>query len=892
MIIVQFAVIGLGIGALYALIAQGLVVIYRGSGIVNFGQGAIGMIGAFLCYELFNQGWPKLPSVLVGIGVSVALAMLTQAMVIRRLRRASSLVRLVSTLAVLFFLVAVGNVVWGTVGEPATSFLPIDPVELWTPEVVVPSARIWMLVIAVVVTALLWSISRFTTLGRSTEAVAENPIAAAAVGLSPDRVAMVSWVFGGALAGGTAILLSPVLTLSVTALAFVVFKGLAAALVGGFKSYWWTLVGALFIGVAEAELSYWQPARPGIAASAPFVVIIIVLVVAGRSLPLRGELMDRLPRLSSGIVRLPLLLVALAISVALTLTNADNAVGIQTSAAFAVVCLSVVVVTGLIGQLTLGQMALAGFGAWIAGRLTATQNFPFPLAMLTGMAATIVLALLFAIPAVRTRGINLAIITFGLAIVVFRLILNDATLTGGIYGTPLNDPHIGPIGINPVTHPENYAYLCLAILLAASLMVASLRRSPTGRRMIAVRNNERGAAALGINVAAMKLFAFGVAGGIAAAGGVLLVYRQNIATFSPFAEFASVQVVVFTVIGGVGYIGGAIIGGLFAPGGIGAVLGAHIFTGEWLNVLAGVILVANLIVRPDGSAAYFSQRAERRREKKGARRAALTLDSVKVSAPEEEVAAPSSLRVESLTVRFEGVVAVDDVSCEVVPGVVLGVIGPNGAGKTTLIDVVTGFTRPTTGTIYLDGTDITRLSPHRRARLGIGRAFQSLELFDDLTILENIAVACQPSSLGRMLRDLVVPKPLELTPRAVEAIRTFGLEEVLNSLPEHVSYAHRRLVAIVRAIAAGSSVILLDEPAAGLSKEERHQLGQIIRRLADEWGLAVLLVEHDVDLVTSVSDQILALDFGAMVCTGNPGDVLADPAVRASYLGIQPENVA
>jgi sulfate-transporting ATPase len=216
---------------------------------------------------------------------------------------------------------------------------------------------------------------------------------------------------------------------------------------------------------------------------------------------------------------------------------------------------------------------------------------------------------------------------------------------------------------------------------------------------------------------------------------------------------------------------------------------------------------------------------------------------------------------------------------------VVGLIGPNGAGKTTLIDVVTGFTRQHSGTVTLDEQPIDRWSARRRARAGIARSFQSLELFEDLTVRDNLRTASDRRDPLAYLSDLVWPGDPPLSSTAIAAVREFGLEDDLDRRPSELPYGRRRLVGIARAVATKPSVLLLDEPAAGLDERETAELGDLVRRLAREWGLAVLLVEHDVSLVMSVCDRIVALDFGIVIAGGTPDEIRRNEAVVAAYLG-------
>lgn len=245
------------------------------------------------------------------------------------------------------------------------------------------------------------------------------------------------------------------------------------------------------------------------------------------------------------------------------------------------------------------------------------------------------------------------------------------------------------------------------------------------------------------------------------------------------------------------------------------------------------------------------------------------------------------LEVTGLTVRHGGLVALDGVDMMVGSGQVVGLIGPNGAGKTTFIDAVTGYTRAASGTVHLDGADISALAPHRRARLGMARTFQSLELFDDLSVAQNLAVAMGSQGLAGLAADLAGPgrSAVGSEPAIADTLDHLGLTGCADRLPVELSNGQRHLVALGRALVAGPRLVCLDEPAAGLDPAETATLATLVAGLGDR-GMGVLLVDHDMDLVMGICDVVCVLDFGRCIAVGPPAAVRHDSLVREAYLGM------
>jgi ABC-type branched-subunit amino acid transport system ATPase component/ABC-type branched-subunit amino acid transport system permease subunit len=884
----KFLLIGTGTGGIYALLALGIVLIYRGSGIVNFAQGALALLGAAIYYEL-PKSLPRFVVVLIAVAVCAVVGALIQLAVMGPMRHASPIARSVATLAILALISSIAVHRYGSLAKPVRGFLPQTTLHPFS-NIFVGADRLIILGIAAVLTVVLWLIYGNTRFGLATTAVAENELAASSLGWSPHLVAMGNWAAGSALAGFAGVLLIPLTGLSANSLTLAVIPALAACLFGSFRSFPLTFLGGITIGVLQSETTRYVRS-PGWPTAAPFVVIILVLVLRGGALPLRGHLSERLPRLGTGKPRPGVAVAIIALVCGSIWIFTDNwAAAMTTSLAFGILVLSMVVVTGYCGQLSLAQFALAGLGALFATRMADVWHLPFPLAIIAGVIVTVPIGVLVAVPAVRVRGVNLAVASLGLAAAITAVVLGNPNFTGGaVRGTVVPEPKILGMSFDYTRHIERYTLRVLGLLVLCCWLVSNVRRSRTGRRMIAVRSNERAAASLGVSVVGAKLYAFGLGAGIAALGGIMLAYVNRYINFGQFDVMTSIQLVLYAVLGGVGFVLGGALGAQLAPSGVGEqALGHFESIQHWFPIIAAALLVFTVVANSDGIAAKMAeQRAHVGAKLSRRRKAAPAQQSAPLAAVEIGPVTPKTLAITGMTVRFGGVMALHDVSLTVNPGEVVGLIGPNGAGKTTLLDAVSGFVRMSGGTVMLDGSEINDLSPMQRGRRGIGRTFQSLELFEDLSVGDNLRAASEPRDRVAYFSNLVRKGDRELNAAARSAAAQLEIDDILDADPRELPYATRRLVGIARAVALSPSILLLDEPAAGLDDAGTKRLVEIIRRLARERNIGVLLIEHDVSMVLSVCDRIVALNFGSVIATGTPDEIRRNDAVVSAYLGAE-----
>jgi sulfate-transporting ATPase len=910
MIPLQFGLLGLGVGGLYALISLGIVLVYRGSGVINFAQGAIGMAGTYLYWSLHDNGnMPFAEAFTISILASLAFGIFIQLVIMRALRHQSPLARMLATVGILVTLTSAVALKWPQAVQEVQSSLPTGSVHFGG-SITLGQNEIWIFGIVIVLSAAFYLVYRYTRFGLATTAVTENPIAASTLGYSPDLIASVNWALGCALATLAGILLAPITGLSVEGLTLLAIPAFAAVVVGNFRSFPITVGAGLALGVIQSEMSNYVPSTTGWAEAVPFFILLIVLAVRGRALSGKAERAIRLPRAGTGRIR-PWAVGFFVVICLLGIEILDYnwVAGITTTLAVALVVLSLVVVTGYAGQLSLAQLALAGIGAWFAARCMAVDGLPFWLAAILGVVAAFPVGLLVGLPALRTRGVNLAIATLGLSVAAYYLIFTSSSLSGGSNGFSVGNPSIFGIDLSPVVDPRPYAIFTLILFFLAAVAVANLRRGRTGRRLLAVRSNERAAASLGVGVMSSKLYAFGLASMIAALGGVLIAFVNPNISFGEFDPISSITYVGYAVIGGIGYVSGPLFGATLAPGALGSNV-TDLFSSaiqNYLTVASGIILILTLVFNANGVAHVEALRwrkifAATRRRLPGpleagvewlGRRAivARVADSPQAGAVPRAPVGSRTLRTDGLSVTLGGVRALVGVSMEMAAGEVLGLIGPNGAGKTTFIDAVTGFNRPSSGAVLLDGAPVTSLSPRRRAELGMGRSFQTLELFEDMTVAENLLVASESRCWHHRVTDLVRPGRPRLGAAAIASMAQLGLTAHINDMPGDLPYGTRCLVAIARALAAEPAFLFLDEPAAGLSEAERAELSRTIRRLADEVGVGVILVEHDMDFVMRTCDRIVALEFGKVLAQGSPSEIRRDPLVIRAYLGEEIEEI-
>jgi ABC-type branched-subunit amino acid transport system ATPase component/ABC-type branched-subunit amino acid transport system permease subunit len=898
--VLRFALLGLGAGAAYALLGQGIVVIYRGSGLLNFAQGGIAMVSAQIFYGLRDSHhMPTAIAMAAALSVAAGIGAAMQLVVLRQLKNASALARMISTLALLGVTVGVGTVAWNSSGQSAGSVVTgILPTGIFNfgGGLVIGQDRVVLLGLAIALTIGCWLLYQRTRYGLATSAVAENQQAAVVLGWSSDVIATMNWVIGSVLAGIAGILLAPIAGLSVTALVLTVIPGLAAALVGQFSSFWLVLAGGLGLGVLQAEMERYVQAA-GWADAVPFLVVIALVVLRGRPLPVRGDPLDRPIRVGSGRIRLGVVIpVVVATAVVVGGLSESWALAVSSSFLMGIVALSIVLLTGYAGQISLTQVTIAGIGAITAGNLSDHFGISFVPAVVIGTVCAGLVGVLVGMPALRCRGVNLAVVTLGLSLVIEEVVLGNEHLNGGLTGVlTVASPSLFGIPLDQLHHSAGFAIVTMIAFVVCAIGVANIRRGPTGRRLLALRSNERAAATSGVQVFGSKLYAFGVAAMLAGFAGALGAFQLPVVGLGNYTTVGSIFAVLGTAIGGIGYIFGAILGGLTTTnGGVVQQALSHLSgkAAEYLALASAIGSLQVIMFAPSGLGNLVSEKIHIRRWSLLSRRRTkldTTMPALSGSEGAPTLALGRVLCVRELSVRFGGVEAVSSVSLDVHPGEIVGLIGPNGAGKTTILDAVSGLVSAS-GHVTVGGVSIDKLSARERTLQGIGRTYQAVELFDDMSVIENIRVAAESRGVSCYVRDLWFPRSRSLPVVTQIAISDLDLSDELYRNAEDLSTGRRSMVGIARMLACSPGVVLLDEPAAGLNYDEKEELARLVRYLADKWRLSVLLIEHDVAFVTEVSDRVIALSLGEIIAEGSPDEVLADQAVISSYLGVSEES--
>ncbi len=618
--------LGLGSGAIFAALGLAVVLTYRGAGIINFAYGAIAMYPAYVFSSLRNSGelwlpfWgsgislsssvPFVPSLLIALVVAALLGLAAHYLVFHPMRRAPALAKVVASIGILVVLQAIVVLQFGTGQVPVAGVLPSSPITVFG--VVLGRDRLYLAGLVIIAAAILWFLYRYTRFGLATRAAAENEKGTVLLGYSPDALAVINWVMACTMAGLFGILVGPITALNPSTYSLLIVPALAGALVGRFTSFGITTAAALALGMLQTEILHlqaiwsWVP-QVGTRDAFPFVVIIIAMFAIGGRLPGRGALVEgRLPTALRAknpfILGVPTFVVGVVL--ALVLKGAYLGAFI-TSLIGALVCLSLVVLTGYVGQISLAQMTFAGIAGFAVSRFAHNMHIPFPISPLLAIAVSVIAGLLAGLPALRIRGVSLAVVTIGMAVAVSEFVFKNPSYTGGFNGATVPSPSLFGYDFGS-GGDHSFAIFTLVVLGVACAMICLLRRSGTGLRMLAVRANERAAAAAGVNVAATKLIAFGISAGLAGLSGVMLGYSQTNLSFESFDVLVSLSFFAIAYLGGIATVAGAIVGGLLTSSGlVFYFLNQTIHFNKFVLLVSGLGLILTAVLNPEGIAGGF-----------------------------------------------------------------------------------------------------------------------------------------------------------------------------------------------------------------------------------------------------------------------------------------------
>jgi ABC-type branched-subunit amino acid transport system ATPase component/ABC-type branched-subunit amino acid transport system permease subunit len=909
---------------------MGIVLVYRATRVINFAVGNMGMVGAGLfALAVAQYRVPFWLAAALSLAVGTLYGAAVELVIVRRLFSAPRVIVLVATIGVAQLSLAILTA-YPDIDAPGARFpLPIGAVnEVAGVRITGPQLTI-LLVVPAVAVVLGWFLTG-TTVGRTVKASAGNSDLARLAGINPKLVSTFVWAVAGFLA-----------TLSLSLVAgqtgsaqdldtlgpSTLVRALAAAVVAGMASFRLAFIAGIAIGVVQALVGFNFNDQTGLIDFLVLVGVLVAVWFQSRQ-PTETRTFSFTPRARPVPARLRELwwvrhldrvgLVALGIGAAvlpLVVTQPSRHLLYTTILVFALCGLSLTVLTGWGGQLSLGQMAFAGIGAflaaglhrgitvdigWGSARIVKAGIVPLAFGPSVALAALVTagLAAIVGLGAVRVRGLFLAVSTFAFGLAASQYFYRRPILSGDYTGAvPFRRSDLYGIDL---TSQRVYYYLVLAVLAVAVAVVARLRHTGVGRTTIAVRDNPTTAAAYTVSPTRTSLRMFALAGGLAGLGGALLGGAlQSVPTNRFFTVGDSLALVSVVVIGGLGSVAGPILGSLWVVG-----LPAFFPDNDLVPLLTSSVgLLVLLLYFPGGlvQVAYAGRDAvldwaERRLGPRPPKQRHTVPASVARPGRTARPEGAPALRAADVAVRFGGIRAVDAVTLQVDAGEIVGLIGTNGAGKSTLMNAIGGFAA-SSGTVQLLDEDVSGRPPQARARRGLGRTFQAAALFPELTVRDTVQVALEARRhTGLLAAALCLPRSARLErarrTEADELIDFLGLGRYADVPIAELSTGTRRIVELAGLLALDARVLCLDEPTAGVAQRETEAFGPLILEIRRELQASMLIIEHDMPLIMGISDRVYCLETGRVIAEGPPAAVRADPAVVASYLGTDERAIA
>jgi len=885
-----FIIAGITTGSVYGLAGVGLVLTYKTSGVFNFAYGALATLSAFAFYSLHvahGMPWPLAAGICVLV-IGPAIGMVLE-LVARPLARSRLAVQVVATVGILLVIQSIVLLVYGAaLTRTVPQFLPTSSFRIdGTP---VRVSDLVVIGVGLLAVGFLFVFFRRTRNGVAMRAVVDDPGLLDLSGTNPNASRRYAWVIGVCLASASGLLLAPLITLDGTTLTLLVVQAFGAAAIGRFQNLPLTYVGGLVIGVASSVATkyFTNGLLAKLPSGLPFAILFLVLLFSRRDGaldrsggPTSGRIQWRAPWQVQSLIGVALLIV-LGFGPQIAGFHLTDWILFLTST---ILFLSLGLLVRTSGQVSLAHVTFTAIGACAFSHFAVDQHFPWLVALgLSGLVAVPIGALL-AIPAIRLSGLYLALATFGFGIVVASMFYTQAYMFGSL-GVGLTEPRPKLSGLD-VSSDRGYYYLVLLFTVMVTFATLALTRGRLGRLLRAAADSARGLETSGTSLSTTRVIVFCLSAFLAAVAGSLGGVAQQTVVGDSYSPFISLTFYVVVIIA----FGGEPWYAFLAAAGV-SLVPSYLpgqDTGYYLDLIFGIAAVLYALT-PEarrgvpGPVMAVVDRFSRR-GLKGQRDATRR---PRPSVLERERVPEGKLRLEHLKVEFGGVVAVDDLTIEMHTGMITGLIGPNGAGKTTTFNAISGLNRPASGAIMLNGSGITHYGPAARARHGLGRTFQQMELFDSLTVDENVRLGYEGSFAGaNPLGHLLSSRARAEESRAVAAqmMELCGIKDLATRQVGALSTGQRRLVEFARSLATNPRFLLLDEPSSGLDRNETDRFALVLRKVVSERGLGLLLVEHDMTLVTSVCDHIYVLDFGRQIFEGSASEVMTAPIVQAAYLG-------
>jgi branched-chain amino acid transport system permease protein len=886
---------GLITGAIYALLAVGYSLVFSVSGALNLAQGAFVALGALTMYTFeHNAHLPVVVAFLAALAVvAVAIGIIEWVVIRPAVTRISHANLLMMMGGLLTAFEGAAFLIWGSNPFSTSPFSGSKPVHAGG--LSIPTQGFWVVgAMLAAVIGLSWLLSR-SRWGRGLRATSENMTAARLMGVPVDRMILLSFVAAAALGVIAGAVISPLTSLDYTSMASYTNEGLIAVSLGGLGSMYGSVAGGLVLGVVEAVVSGYVSSLFSTAISLIILIGIIFLRPQGLLGRVRGARIDVAERTSGRIYAPPRLprywaraggaVLALIMLFVPDIIPAGDMRALNITGIFCLTIVGLDLLTGIAGQVSLGQAGFMAIGGYMFAILTVKYHWPTLLGLLIGMVGSALVATVLGLVCGRLRGMYLAITTLAFGILV-EAMANGLSITGGPSGIG-GIPSLA-VGGFVFDSDTRFFYLIWALVAVALILVANFVRSNRGRILRAMHGDQAGARSLGLNITRAKISVFVISACLASIAGSL--YASYFRYLSPdqVGSSESLQLITMLVIGGMGTLFGPLIGVAlltYLP------LESQSIA-SYSMLLTGVLLVLFLRYLPAGLWGGVLEVINRFVPGRKPAAAPDVGPELAQAAGDDAAGARVSgaaLEVRELTKTFGGVRAVRSVSFSVPAGSLTALIGPNGAGKSTVFNLVTNLYRPDSGEVVLAGRTITSVPPERITSLGLFRTFQTARVFPQLSVLDNVLVGgYRLGRAGYLAQALRLPgcrrEERDLDQRARHLLEVMGLAGRAEERAAVLPLAAQKYLELARSLMARPSVVLFDEPGAGMNDAETAELGMILRAIRDT-GHTVLVVEHNMSLVMGVCDHVVVMDAGRVIAAGPPSEVSNDPVVIGAYFG-------